>query len=64
MSTGITAMCGPPASHAAVIVAADDRLMTDNLMDPTHETHVHAGAIGQPELIDTSSPTPLRGGAE
>lgn len=33
-------------------VAADYRLMIDNLMDLTHETHVHAGSIGQPELME------------
>jgi vanillate O-demethylase monooxygenase subunit len=34
-------------------VAADYRLMVDNLMDLTHETHVHSGSIGQPELMET-----------
>ncbi|MDE2303021.1 MAG: aromatic ring-hydroxylating dioxygenase subunit alpha [Sphingomonadales bacterium] len=33
-------------------VAADYRLMIDNLMDLTHETYVHAGSIGQPEILD------------
>jgi vanillate O-demethylase monooxygenase subunit len=33
-------------------VAADYRLMIDNLMDLTLETHVHAGSIGQPELME------------
>jgi len=33
-------------------VAADYRLMIDNLMDLTHETHVHSGSIGQPELME------------
>jgi phenylpropionate dioxygenase-like ring-hydroxylating dioxygenase large terminal subunit len=33
-------------------VAADYRLMIDNLMDLTHETHVHSGSIGQPELLE------------
>jgi len=32
-------------------VACDYRLMIDNLMDLTHETHVHSGSIGQPELM-------------
>lgn len=32
-------------------VAADYRLMIDNLMDLTHETYVHAGSIGQPEIM-------------
>jgi len=34
-------------------VAADWRLMVDNLMDLTHETYVHAGSIGQIELMET-----------
>ena len=33
-------------------VAADWRLMADNLMDLTHETYVHAGSIGQIELME------------
>ncbi|HET9629268.1 MAG TPA: aromatic ring-hydroxylating dioxygenase subunit alpha [Novosphingobium sp.] len=33
-------------------VACDYRLMVDNLMDLTHETYVHAGSIGQPEIMD------------
>jgi phenylpropionate dioxygenase-like ring-hydroxylating dioxygenase large terminal subunit len=33
-------------------VAADWRLMVDNLMDLTHETYVHAGSIGQIELME------------
>jgi len=33
-------------------VACDYRLMIDNLMDLTHETYVHAGSIGQPEILD------------
>ena len=33
-------------------VAADYRLMIDNLMDLTHETYVHAGSIGQPEIME------------
>ena len=40
-------------------VGCDYRLLIDNLMDLTHETHVHSGSIGQPELmeapIDTTS---------
>lgn len=31
---------------------ADYRLMIDNLMDLTHETYVHPGTIGQPEILD------------
>lgn len=33
-------------------VASDYRLAIDNLMDLTHETHVHAGSIGQPEIME------------
>lgn len=33
-------------------VACDYRLMIDNLMDLTHETYVHSGSIGQPEILD------------
>ncbi|HUO21677.1 MAG TPA: aromatic ring-hydroxylating dioxygenase subunit alpha [Caulobacteraceae bacterium] len=31
-------------------VAADYRLMVDNLMDLSHETYLHASSIGQPEI--------------
>lgn len=34
-------------------VACDYRLLIDNLMDLTHETYVHVGSIGQPELMET-----------
>jgi len=33
-------------------IKADYRLSIDNLMDLTHETHVHPGSIGQAELLD------------
>lgn len=33
-------------------IAADYRLMIDNLMDLTHETYVHSGSIGQIELME------------
>lgn len=33
-------------------VACDYRLMIDNLMDLTHETYVHSGSIGQPEIME------------
>lgn len=33
-------------------IACDYRLMIDNLMDLTHETHVHSGSIGQPEIME------------
>ena len=42
-------------------VAADYRLMIDNLMDLTHETHVHAGSIGQPELMEAPIETRVEG---
>ncbi|MCB1621659.1 MAG: Rieske 2Fe-2S domain-containing protein, partial [Thiothrix sp.] len=31
-------------------IHCDYRLMIDNLMDLTHETYVHRGSIGQPEI--------------
>jgi phenylpropionate dioxygenase-like ring-hydroxylating dioxygenase large terminal subunit len=34
-------------------IKADYRLMIDNLMDLTHETHVHPTSIGQAELLET-----------
>ena len=33
-------------------VDCDYRLLIDNLMDLTHETYVHMGSIGQPELME------------
>jgi phenylpropionate dioxygenase-like ring-hydroxylating dioxygenase large terminal subunit len=33
-------------------ISCDYRLMIDNLMDLTHETYVHAGSIGQPEILE------------
>lgn len=42
-------------------VAADYRLMIDNLMDLTHETHVHASSIGQPELMEAPIETRVEG---
>ncbi|MGE4409155.1 MAG: Rieske 2Fe-2S domain-containing protein [Sphingobium sp.] len=33
-------------------IKCDYRLMIDNLMDLTHETYVHAGSIGQPEIME------------
>lgn len=44
-------------------VACDYRLMIDNLMDLTHETHVHAGSIGQPELMEAPIETHAEGEA-
>ena len=32
---------------------ADYRLMVDNLMDLSHETYVHAGSIGQAEILES-----------
>jgi vanillate O-demethylase monooxygenase subunit len=40
-------------------VACDYRLLIDNLMDLTHETYVHAGSIGQPELMETPIDTSI-----
>jgi len=42
-------------------VAADYRLMIDNLMDLTHETYVHSGSIGQPELMEAPIETRVEG---
>jgi vanillate O-demethylase monooxygenase subunit len=42
-------------------VACDYRLMIDNLMDLTHETHVHSGSIGQPELMEAPIDTRVDG---
>jgi phenylpropionate dioxygenase-like ring-hydroxylating dioxygenase large terminal subunit len=42
-------------------IACDYRLGIDNLMDLTHETHVHAGSIGQPELMETPMETTSSG---
>src|SRR5688572_25439078 len=33
-------------------IHCDYRLIIDNLMDLTHETYVHEGSIGQPELME------------
>ena len=33
-------------------IASDYRLAIDNLMDLTHETYVHAGTIGQQEILE------------
>lgn len=35
--------------------------MIDNLMDPTHETSVHAGGIGQPEIEESPVKTRIEG---
>lgn len=43
-------------------VACDYRLMIDNLMDLTHETYVHAGSIGQPEILEAPIETVVENG--
>ncbi|GAC1405756.1 MAG: aromatic ring-hydroxylating dioxygenase subunit alpha [Novosphingobium sp.] len=43
-------------------VACDYRLMIDNLMDLTHETYVHTGSIGQPELMEAPIETVVEHG--
>ncbi len=43
-------------------IACDYRLMVDNLMDLTHETHVHATSIGQKEIDEAPVETVLEGG--
>lgn len=42
-------------------IASDYRLAIDNLMDLTHETHVHAGSIGQPEIMEAPIETHVDG---
>lgn len=42
-------------------VQCEYRLMIDNLMDLTHETYVHAGSIGQPEIDETPCKTHTEG---
>ena len=39
----------------------DYRLVIDNLMDLTHETHVHSSSIGQPELMEAPIHTRVDG---
>jgi vanillate O-demethylase monooxygenase subunit len=46
----------------AYFIKANYKLMIDNLMDLTHETHVHGGSIGQPELM--SAPMQVRAEGE
>lgn len=42
-------------------VRCDYRLMIDNLMDLTHETYVHSGSIGQPEILEAPIETRVEG---
>ncbi|WP_439533512.1 Rieske 2Fe-2S domain-containing protein [Polymorphobacter sp.] len=42
-------------------IGCDYRLVIDNLMDLTHETYVHAGSIGQPELMEAPIQTSVEG---
>lgn len=42
-------------------IACDYRLAIDNLMDLTHETYVHQGSIGQPELMQAPIETRVEG---
>lgn len=43
-------------------IDCDYRLMVDNLMDLTHETYVHAGSIGQPEIMEAPIETVVKDG--
>jgi len=43
-------------------IACDYRLMVDNLMDLTHETHVHSNSIGQKEIDEAPVETVLENG--
>lgn len=42
-------------------IGCDYRLLIDNLMDLTHETYVHQGSIGQPELLEAPIDTRVEG---
>lgn len=42
-------------------IGCDYRLMIDNLMDLTHETYVHAGSIGQSEILEAPIETIVDG---
>lgn len=42
-------------------IECDYRLLIDNLMDLTHETHVHSGSIGRPELMEAPIETRVDG---
>lgn len=42
-------------------IQCDYRLVIDNLMDLTHETYVHQGSIGQPEILDAPIETTVDG---
>jgi len=42
-------------------IKCDYRLCIDNLMDLTHETHVHSGSIGQPEIMESPLVTEQKG---
>jgi vanillate monooxygenase len=44
-------------------IDCDYRLMIDNLMDLTHETYVHAGSIGQPEILEAPIETKVVDGS-
>ncbi|HEY2685140.1 MAG TPA: aromatic ring-hydroxylating dioxygenase subunit alpha [Steroidobacteraceae bacterium] len=57
-----------PCSHPAWTfdggyypIKCDYRLVIDNLMDLTHETYVHQGSIGQPEILDAPIETTAEG---
>ena len=43
-------------------MACDYRLGIDNLMDLTHETHVHASSIGQKEIMESPIETTVENG--
>jgi phenylpropionate dioxygenase-like ring-hydroxylating dioxygenase large terminal subunit len=42
-------------------IKCDYRLVIDNLMDLTHESYVHQGSIGQPEILEARIETKTRG---
>ena len=43
-------------------IKSDYRLAIDNLMDLTHETHVHSSSIGQPEILESPIETTVENG--
>ena len=43
-------------------IKCDYRLAIDNLMDLTHETHVHSDSIGQPEIMGSPIETSVENG--
>lgn len=49
--------------HGLEPIAADYGLLVDNLLDLSHETYLHGGSIGTPEVADTPITTEVDEGA-